>query len=319
MFFLISAACCTVLFTMCKKDKNTTPDPPAPDQQRLSSIHYSVDGYNFQAWCRYDGTRMTTMILTMDTVYEYQKLAMTYTGNLIASLTYSDKAGADWNETERIEVKSYAGSNPLETQDRWYKDNGEDEVNKRLFIYSNSLLSRTEDYHQNGSNWIASSVILYEYDGQNRILRTVDTMGYYGYITSYTYEGTKMVSWKQQSNLTGTFKDYLSTQFTYSGDLLTKVTQLTAGSSVWEKSMETVYTYNDRGNLIAEQTSVYGTISDTYLIEYAYEPGQGNFRSFAWLLSEDILLPGDPTPMPVRPSVLRNAFASHNVNPAQQH
>ena len=315
---LVAAVCSLALFSQCKKEKTENP-APASNPQRVSTIQYSInDGPAVRGNYQYDGTKLTGYLVTDDSTGQIAKMELAYTGDQIGTLTYYEIKDGSWKMRIRMEAGGYTGSNPGEIISRTFLDDGQEWAEKARFFYDGSRLVRKESWLPDGAGWFIYKYIFYSYDPKGRIVKKSDTSGNYGTITTFTYDAERMISAMEQDYYAGSLDYSTKTDYSYTGDKLTKVSEYGWMSGTWQLYSEMNYTYNDRGNLHTEDYTVYGPYSFTYHSEFIYSDGQGNFRSYVKLMSEDLFLPGEPSPVPAGPGTIRTGFAHTPPSPGEK-
>lgn len=304
----LTLMCCLVLLTMCKKEDDTvTP----------TTVSHRITGYNFyfndtlemKVNITYSGNLIAAIMATDAGGAEISKEELEYEGNSIKSVTEYEKSVDTWIKSFRYEVNGYTGDNPQEIVFRSYDASGiETYANKIIYGFEGTLLKHQDSYTFQNGTWGLYGITTYIYDTRGRILVEDETAFSWGHITTYTYSGELMTEALTQS------KDYTSltnsgkSTYEYVNNLLTKVTTYdwTEGGA-WIKSSEEEFTYNVDGTLETEWLKFHD-YGFSARIEFIYGEGSGNFRQYIKITGGGPVLPGDPTPYPVKSTGLTDKF-----------
>jgi len=282
---------------MCKKKDTAT-----STLQRITGENmYIHDTLFMKGIFTYTGTLLTTSI-TYDAsgTTELSKTTFQYSGNMVTSmLSYYKKNGA-WNKESLVEITGYSGDNPTEIISHYYNDDGvETSQYKELYTYEGGLLKQLDDFAYVTGAWVPEESTTFTYDNKGRILQeTGDTNNSYSQVTKYSYDADHMTEALTRGYFNGIYTNYEKTTYVYANSLLSGSVTCKWDSVTWTKTGDMQYRYNEAGNLVKEIDE--STDYFHWEFDVTYGEGSGNYRQLVKISGAEYLLPGDPTPYPVK-------------------
>jgi hypothetical protein len=295
----IIMVCCLILFVGCSKDEDN--NAPVNNGQRIIAMKcVLLDTLEINESFIYNGSLLSEIIMPETIISDSEKLVIQYAGGKISSSAYFSKRDNTWSMESSNEILGYNGDNPSGIHSISYDSSGAiDYESKTLYTYSGTLLSKSEYYTKPTGTWGLSYSILYSYDNQGRIIQMTDTTtkwGYtYGDITRYYYDGNQLKETLELYYSSGTLDTNSKCTYQYANNLLTGKTYYN-WTGIWTLASEWQYGYNEAGNLVSERRA-----DGAWDYQYTYGQGTGNYRQCMKAFDVEAIMPGDPTPYPVKP------------------
>jgi hypothetical protein len=293
--------CTLILFAGCKKEKDN--NPVADQGQRIVATR-SVFGDTLVVYEKfnYNGNLLVEILETDSLSTDSVKYTFQYAGTKIISETWFIKSNGNWTKLSIHEITGYSGDNPSGILEQMFDEGGNViHESKTSYVYSGSLLMKMEHYFKLNNNWTLFSFRDYTYNDKGKIIQESDTTTewggeIYGNITTYYYDADRMTESLNKFYLADSLKNDSRYVYEYADNRLSRRIYYNWDSGTWIMAGEWLYEYNESGNLVKMQRT-----QNSYKVEYSYGDGVGNYKECLKIFNGEYILPGDPTPYPVRP------------------